>query len=89
VGLAYAGVAAVIVKSVNRIFYRAAINQGLLLIVHRRAVEAYRPGDPVAVDFRAGRIRIGNREFVFDPPPEALAGIIEKKGLVNWLKDTP
>jgi 3-isopropylmalate/(R)-2-methylmalate dehydratase large subunit len=89
VGLAYAGVAAVIVKSVNRIFYRAAINQGLLLIVHRQAVEAYRPGDPVEVDFRAGRIRIGNREFAFDPPPEALAGIIERKGLVNWLKGTP
>lgn len=76
-----------IVKSVNRIFYRAAINQGLLLIVHREAVEAYKPGDAVDVDFRAGRIRIGIREFSFDPPPEALAGIIEKGGLVNWLKD--
>jgi 3-isopropylmalate/(R)-2-methylmalate dehydratase large subunit len=87
VGLAYVGVKAVIVKSVNRIFYRAAINQGLLLIVHREAVEAYKPGDAVDVDFRVGRIRIGSREFFFDPPPEALAGIIEKKGLVNWLKD--
>ena len=87
VGLAYAGVAAVIVKSVNRIFYRAAINQGLLLIVHREAVEAYKPGDAVDVDFRAGRIVIGGREFFFDPPPEALAGIIEKKGLVNWLRE--
>lgn len=87
VGLAYAGVKAVIVKSVNRIFYRAAINQGLLLIVHQEAVEAYRPGDAVDVDFKAGKIRIGDREFFFEPPPEALAGIIEKKGLVNWLKD--
>lgn len=87
VGLAYVGVKAVIVKSVNRIFYRAAINQGLLLIVHREAVEAYKPGDAVDVDFRAGRIRIGSSEFFFDPPPEALAGIIEKKGLVNWLND--
>ena len=84
VGLAYAGVKAVIVKSVNRIFYRAAINQGLLLIVHREAVEAYKPGDAVNVDFRAGKIRIGSREFFFEPPPEALTGIIEKKGLVNW-----
>ena len=45
VGLAHAGVKAVLVKSVNRIFYRAAINQGLPLIVHREAVEAYEPGD--------------------------------------------
>ena len=45
VGLAYAGVKAVIVKSVNRIFYRSSINQGLALIVHKEAVEAYNPGD--------------------------------------------
>jgi 3-isopropylmalate/(R)-2-methylmalate dehydratase large subunit len=88
VGLAYAGVKAVLVKSVNRIFYRAAINQGLLLIVHREAVEAYEPGAAVDVDFKAGQIRIGNRGFHFEPLPEALMGIIEKKGLVNWMKET-
>ena len=33
VGLAHAGVKAVVVKSVNRIFFRSAINQGLPLIV--------------------------------------------------------
>ena len=80
VGLAHAGVKAVIVKGVNRIFYRAAINQGLPLIVHREAVEAYRPGDAVEVDFTAGTIRIGNREFSFEPLPEAMMGIIEKRG---------
>ena len=68
VGLAYAGVKAVIVKGVNRIFYRAAINQGLPLIVHREAVEAYRPGDAVQVDFKAGTIRVGNREFTLRAP---------------------
>ncbi len=36
VGLAHAGVKAVIVKSVNRIFYRSAINQGLPVIVLSR-----------------------------------------------------
>ena len=30
VGLAYAGIKAIIVKSVNRIFYRSSINQGLI-----------------------------------------------------------
>jgi 3-isopropylmalate dehydratase small subunit len=33
VGLAHAGVKAVIVKSVNRIFYRSSVNQGLPIIV--------------------------------------------------------
>jgi len=88
VGLAYAGVKAVIVKSVNRIFYRASINQGLPLIVHREAVEAYQPGDAVNINFKTGEIRIGNREFHFEPLPRALMEIIEKKGLVNWLKQT-
>ncbi|MBE0558724.1 MAG: 3-isopropylmalate dehydratase large subunit [Proteobacteria bacterium] len=87
VGLAHAGVKTVIVKSVNRIFYRAAINQGLPLIVQREAVEAYRPGDAVQTDFKAGAIRIGDREFAFAPLPEAMMGIIEKRGLVNWIKE--
>lgn len=88
VGLADAGVKAVLVKSVNRIFYRAAINQGLLLIVHREAVEAYRPGDAVEMDFKAGLLRVGDRDFGFEPLPAALMEIIDKKGLVNWLKDS-
>ena len=47
VGLAHVGIKAIIVKSVNRIFFRSSINQGLALIVHREAVESYRPGDAV------------------------------------------
>jgi len=86
VGLAHAGVKAVIVKSVNRIFYRASINQGLPLIVHRDAVEAYQPGDAVNIDLKTGEIRIGNKDFRFEPLPQTLMEIIEKKGLVNWLK---
>ena len=88
VGLTYAGVKAVIVKGVNRIFYRASINQGLLLIVHREAVKAYQPGDTVDIDLKTGTIRIGNRDFKFEPLPQALMEIIEKKGLVNWLKQS-
>jgi len=50
VGLANAGIRAIIVKSVNRIFYRSAINQGLILIVHPEAVNAYREGDDKLMD---------------------------------------
>ncbi len=86
VGLAHAGVKAVLVKSVNRIFYRSCINQGLLLIVHKEAVEAYKPGDAVELDFKNGNITVGGKQFHFEPLPEALMGIIEKKGLVNYMK---
>ena len=88
VGLAHAGVKAVIVKSINRIFYRSSINQGLLLIVNREIVEAYSAGDKVDVDFANGIITINNKDFKFAPLPEKLMQIIEKKGLVNWIKES-
>ena len=86
VGLAHAGIKAVIVKSVNRIFYRSSINQGLALIVHREAVNAYKKGDPVEISFGKGEIQIGALLFRFEPLPEKLQQIIDKKGLVNYMK---
>jgi 3-isopropylmalate dehydratase small subunit len=86
VGLAHAGVKAVIVKSVNRIFYRSAINQGLPLIVHPEAVAAYRPGDRVEVDFNEGVISMGENKFSLEPLPGKLLEILEAKGLVNWIR---
>jgi 3-isopropylmalate/(R)-2-methylmalate dehydratase large subunit len=86
VGLAYLGIKAIIVKSVNRIFYRSSINQGLLLIVHREAVESYKSGDKVDIDFGNGKIMIGSVTFSFEPLPEKLKQIIDMKGLVNYMK---
>jgi len=86
VGLSYIGIKAVIVKSVNRIFYRSSINQGLLLIVHNEAVEAYKPGDQVNIDFNNGKIYVGSETFTFEPLPEKLKQIIDRKGLVNYMK---
>ncbi|MFN2313526.1 MAG: aconitase/3-isopropylmalate dehydratase large subunit family protein [Bacteroidales bacterium] len=86
VGLAHLGIRAVIIKSINRIFYRSSINQGLPLIVHREAVEAYKPGDTVEIDFDKGSLLVGDRQFSFEPLPPELKQIIEKKGLVNWMK---
>ncbi len=87
VGLAHVGVSAVIVKSVNRIFYRSAINQGLPLIVHPDAVDAYHTGDQVKVDFKAGIISIGKNKYPFEALPDKLMQILESKGLVNWIRD--
>jgi 3-isopropylmalate/(R)-2-methylmalate dehydratase large subunit len=86
VGLAYAGIRAVIVKSVNRIFYRSSINQGLALIVHKEAVEAYNPGDNLEISFDRGEIIIASQKFSFEPLPDKLKQIIDKKGLVNYMK---
>jgi 3-isopropylmalate/(R)-2-methylmalate dehydratase large subunit len=88
VGLAYLGIKAIIVKSVNRIFYRSSINQGLLLIVHKEAVEAYNAGDVVIINFSEGKLQVGSKTFSFEPLPEKLKQIIDKKGLVNFMKTT-
>ncbi len=86
VGLAHIGISAIIVKSVNRIFYRSSINQGLALIVHKEAVEAYKPGMEVTFSFDRGEINIGGKIFRFEPLPAKLKEIIDKKGLVNYMK---
>ncbi|WP_461631475.1 aconitase/3-isopropylmalate dehydratase large subunit family protein [Labilibaculum euxinus] len=86
VGLAHAGVRAVIVKSVNRIFYRSAINQGLLLIVNREIVESYRKNDVLLLDFQEGVVQIGDKHFEIPVLPDKLQQIIKCKGLVNWIR---
>lgn len=87
VGLSHLGIKAVIVKSINRIFYRSSINQGLLLIVHPEAVSAYNEGDKVEIDFDNSNITVGGNRFDFAPLPEKLMQIIKKRGLVNWIKE--
>ncbi len=86
VGLANANVKAVIVKSTNRIFYRSCINQGLALIVNPNIVNAYSKGDKVDIDFVNGIVIINNEKIKFAPLPDKLMQIIDKKGLVNWMK---
>lgn len=83
VGLVSAGVRAVIVKSVSRIFFRSSVNQGLPIIVLPEAVEFYKPGDSVNIDFTKGTININETIFYFNPLPEKLMQILEKGGLVN------
>lgn len=87
VGLAFANVKAVICKSVNRIFYRSSINQGLPIIVLPEAVDAYKAGDTVELDFAAGKLTVGTQVFTFSPLPDKLMNIFANKGLVNFYKN--
>ena len=86
VGLSYAGVKAVVCKSVNRIFYRSSVNQGLPIILLPEAVDAYKQGDEVDVDLEKGIVKIANKEFPFAPLPEKLMNIFKARGLVNYIK---
>jgi len=87
VGLAHAGVKAVIVKSVNRIFYRSSVNQGLPIIVLPAVVDAYSPGDELSVDLEKGIVTISGKEHSFPALPDTLLEIFQAKGLVNWIQN--
>ena len=87
VGLSFAGVKAVICKSVNRIFYRSAVNQGLPIILVPEAVDAFKQGDEITIDFEQGLVHIGTKKFGFSALPDKLMEIFKAKGLVNYVKN--
>jgi 3-isopropylmalate/(R)-2-methylmalate dehydratase large subunit len=87
VGLAFAGIKAVVCKSVNRIFYRSSVNQGLPIILVPEAVDAYKQGDKVDIDFAKGIVSVNDKSFAFAPLPGKLMEIFEAKGLVNYVKN--
>jgi 3-isopropylmalate dehydratase small subunit len=87
VGLAFAGVKAVICKSVNRIFFRSAVNQGLPIILVPEAVDAYKAGDKVDINFENGTVTTGGKTYHFAALPEKLMKIFTAQGLVNYVKE--
>jgi len=50
------------------------------------AVDAYKAGDNVSINFEEGTVNIGEKVFSFTPLPEKLMGIFNAKGLVNYIK---
>ena len=86
VGLRAVGVEAVVAKSFARIFYRSAINQGLLLIECPEAVDAYREGDAVSIDAEAGTITMSGQRFSFPGLPKEILAIRQAGGLLPYAR---
>ena len=84
VGLKYVGIKAVIAKSFARIFYRAAINQGLVLIECPEAVNAYSEGDSVEIDIDNGKIIVSDKTFSFQKLPKEINAIRDAGGLLEY-----
>jgi 3-isopropylmalate/(R)-2-methylmalate dehydratase small subunit len=85
--LKYAGVQAVIAKSFARIFYRNAINQGLLVIQSIEAVESIQQGEVLAINFEKGEIVIEDKKnFAFPSLPDSVLGILKAGGLIPYTK---
>ena len=84
--LVYNGVGAVIAASFSRIFYRNALNNGLLAIACPEAAAAIAPGETVTVDVEKLTIRCGAGEFAFPPLSPSIMGMVEAGGLVAYVK---
>jgi len=86
VGLKAVGIKAVVAESFARIFFRAAINQGLVLIECPDAVKAYVEGDTVELDVDNGVIVVGGRTFNFPKLPREIIAIRDAGGLLNYTR---
>lgn len=86
VGLKAVGINAVIAESFARIFYRASINQGLLLIECPDAVKAYVDGDKIELDVNNGKIVISGKVFIFPKLPKEILAIRDAGGLLEYTR---
>lgn len=79
------GVKAVIARSYARVFFRNAINTGLVAVECPEAVDVIEDGAEAWVDYEAGIVTAGGREFPFTPFPPMLREILEDGGLIPHL----
>ena len=85
-GLRAVGIKAIVARSFARIFYRAAINQGLILIECPGAVDAYTPGAGIELDMDRGEIAVEGEKFSFPPLPEQILAIRDAGGLLPYVR---
>jgi 3-isopropylmalate/(R)-2-methylmalate dehydratase small subunit len=83
------GVSCIIAKSFARIFFRNSINIGLPLLECIEAVDGTEASDVLEVDLATGKINNVTRgsNFVAEPYPDFMMGIINAGGLIEYTKN--
>ena len=81
-----AGVKIVVAKSFARIFYRNAINTGLLPLVCPET-DAIQDGEVISVDIEGGYIEVNGRRLPIEPVPDFMKRIVEAGGLVAYARN--
>jgi 3-isopropylmalate/(R)-2-methylmalate dehydratase small subunit len=84
--LKHAGVTAIIAKSFARIYFRNAVNNGLLPVVCPAAVDAIENGETITLDLDTHQIHARAGTFDFPPLSPSLVTIIETGGLIPMLR---
>ena len=76
----------VIAESFARIFYRNAINVGLLIIEAPNISEYVENGDEIEIDMDNAIIKCRDNEIEFKKLPDFMMEILENGGLIEYLK---
>jgi 3-isopropylmalate/(R)-2-methylmalate dehydratase small subunit len=81
-----AGVSAILVKSVARIFFRNAINLGLPVLICN--TDAIHDGDKIEIQLDTGTIHdiTTGDTLTFNPIPEVMLNILNEGGLLPYIK---
>lgn len=81
-----AGIYAVIAASFARIYYRNAINNGLLVIECPALLPLVETGMMIEMDLERAVIYAGSAEFSFPKLPESVRGIVAAGGIIAYLQ---
>ncbi|MCJ7623498.1 MAG: 3-isopropylmalate dehydratase small subunit [Anaerolineaceae bacterium] len=80
------GVGAIVARSFARIYYRNCINNALPAITCPEVVDAVESGEIISVDLIQGEVLCSKGSFAFPPIPDAVMGIFEAGGLIQYTR---
>jgi 3-isopropylmalate/(R)-2-methylmalate dehydratase small subunit len=86
IALKGAGITMVIAESFARIFYRNAINVGLLPVICDKAGSIIE-GNSVMVDLTGGHLIVEGKKLPIEPIPDFLMKIVNSGGLVEYARE--
>ncbi len=84
--LLHAGIRAIIASSFARIYYRNAINNGLLIIPCPPIVDFVETGDLIEIDMAVNTLFCKGRDFPFSPLPQQVREILDAGGIIPYLQ---
>lgn len=85
--LKYAGIKAIVARSFARIFFRNAINNGIVAIEFDN-VDEIDEGDEIEIDLERGKIRNWSKgkDYKIKPMPSFILNIIKAGGLIEYVR---
>ena len=85
--LVAAGIHAVIATSFARIYFRNAINHGLLVIAYPPIVDLVNTGDWISIDMESAQIHVDGSAYSFTPLPDQVRRILDAGGIIPYLHE--